>query len=130
MTIYLLDTHALYWHLFGPAKLSAAAKQAIAEGEAGQALLIVSHVVLAELFFLLRKLGEDAKFSNIVAAILSNANYRIDSIVLNDILGLADFPEITEMHDRLIALAAKRLGAAIVTKDRAIQASAQVSCVW
>ena len=29
MNIYLLDTHILYWHVFAPAKLSAAAKQAI-----------------------------------------------------------------------------------------------------
>ena len=62
MTAYLLDTHALYWHLSIPEKLSVAAKQAIADGEQGNALLIVSHIVLAELFFLLKKLGHDAQF--------------------------------------------------------------------
>jgi PIN domain nuclease of toxin-antitoxin system len=39
-------------------------------------------------------------------------------------------PEIPEMHDRLIALAAKRLGATIITKDKTIQASPHVKCHW
>jgi hypothetical protein len=34
------------------------------------------------------------------------------------------------MHDRLIALTAKRLAATIVTKDRTIQASPQVKWLW
>lgn len=55
---YLLDTHVLYWHLFAPAKLSAAAVQAIKDGEAGQAQLFVSHIALAELFFLLKKFSQ------------------------------------------------------------------------
>jgi hypothetical protein len=34
------------------------------------------------------------------------------------------------MHDRLLAVAAKRLGATIVTRDPIIQASTQVRSLW
>ncbi len=37
---------------------------------------------------------------------------------------------IPEMHDRLIALAGKRLGATIVTKDEHLCASQQLTCLW
>jgi PIN domain nuclease of toxin-antitoxin system len=45
----LLDTHALFWHLFEPARLSPAARQAIDDGEAGKATLIVLSLVLDRL---------------------------------------------------------------------------------
>jgi hypothetical protein len=45
--------------------------------------------------------------------------------------GKANYPMLmSEMHDRLIALAAKRLGATIVTKGGLIQACEQVKCLW
>ena len=93
-------------------------------------LLLVSHIVLAELFFLLKKLGHDSQFAAMVAAIRANSNYRIEPVVLDDIENLAGFAEVPEMHDRLLAIAAKRLGATLVTKDPLIQASPQVKWLW
>lgn len=130
MTAYLLDTHALFWHVSVPGKLSPAAKQAIADGEAGKALLIISHIVLAELYFLLKKLGQDGQFPAIVAALRADSNYHIEPVMLDDIENLASVAEIPEMHDRLIALAAKRFGATLLTKDPLIQASTQVKWIW
>jgi len=54
----------------------------------------------------------------------------LEPLALSDLGALGSIPEIPEMHDRLLALAAKRLGAAIVTKDKTIQASPQVKCLW
>jgi PIN domain nuclease of toxin-antitoxin system len=130
MNVYLLDTHVLYWHLSVPGKLSPAAKKAIEDGETGQALLVISHIVLAELYFLLKKLGQDEQFPAIVAAIRADSAYRIEPVVLDGIENLAGFAEIPEMHDRLIALAAKRLSATLLTKDPLIQASPQISWIW
>ena len=50
--------------------------------------------------------------------------------LLIDLECLAGVPEIPEMHDRLLAIAAKRLGAIIVTCDPIIQASTQVRSIW
>ncbi len=100
--IYFLDTHALYWHLFEPAKLSTAVRQAILDGETGQAVLIVYHLVLAELFYLLQKHNQERHFPTALALLRSNANYRLESIVLDDVEKLAIYSSVTEMHDRLI----------------------------
>ena len=130
MTVYVLDTHVLYWHLFVPAKLSTRAKQALADGEAGLALLVVSHIVLAELFYLLEKLGQDAQFPNAVAAIRGNPNYSLEPLVLDDIENLSKYPDIAEMHDRLIVTQTNRVGGTLITKDQNIQASPHLKWLW
>jgi PIN domain nuclease of toxin-antitoxin system len=130
MNVFLLDTHALYWHLFRPTKLSAPAKQAIADGEAGLARLVISHIALAELYFLLKKLGQEPDFAPSLAAIRTNPNYSIEPVALDDIEKLPVYPEVPEMHDRLLVAAANRLGGTLVTIDAIIQASPQVKWLW
>jgi len=127
---YLLDTHVVYWHLFEPTRLSTASRQAIAEGEVGKARLIVSTVALAELYFLLRKIHVDGLFPDVVTDLQNNPNYLIEPLVPEDVLKLADYPEVPEMHDRLIVAASNRLGATLITKDQEIQASPQVTWLW
>jgi PIN domain nuclease of toxin-antitoxin system len=127
---YLLDTHVLYWHLFQPGKLSKAARQAIRDGEAGGAALIVYHLVLAELFYALQKHSRESEFPNAVRLLGTNVNYRIEPIVLEDIEQLSAFPELSEMHDRMIVAATNRFAATLLTKDRKVRASPQVKCLW
>jgi len=127
---YLLDTHVVYWHLFEPARLSTACRQAIAEGEAGKAGLIVPTVVLAELYYLLCKIQVDGLFPDVVTDLEDNPNYLIEPMILEDVLKLADYPEVPEMHDRLIVGARNGLGAILITKDQKIQASHQVAWLW
>lgn len=128
--LYVVDTHALYWNLSGTGSLSAAAKQVFVEAQTGRANLIVSHVVLAELFYLLEKYRRPELFEVFVVRLQASPAYRIAPLLLDDVLRLKDFAEIPEMHDRLIAIQAHRLGAKILTKDPEIQASPQVECVW
>lgn len=71
---YLLDTHALHWSLSDPSKLSSAARQAIDDGEAGKAELIVLSLVLAELYYLLCKLRQDNRFTIVIARLQNNPN--------------------------------------------------------
>lgn len=99
---FLLDTHALYWHLFEPAKLSPAARQAIDDGEAGKAGLIILSIVLAELYYLLVKFQVDDLFIDVLASLQAHPNYRIEPILLEDVRNLPTYPEVPEMHDRLI----------------------------
>ena len=127
---YLLDTHALFWHLFEPAKLSTAARQAIDEGEAGKARLIVLSLVLAELYYLLAKIQVEDLFPDVLASLQANPNYRIEPVLLEDVRNLAAHPDVPEMHDRLIVIANNRLGAALITKDQKIQAAPGVTWLW
>ena len=128
--IYVLDTHVLYWYLFEPARLSDACRRAIAEGETGKASLIVPAIVLAELYFLLSKIEVDGPLPNVVNDLQNNPNCRIEPMGLEDLLSLASYPEIPEMHDRLIVAVSQRLGGTLITKDRKIQASPRTDWLW
>jgi PIN domain nuclease of toxin-antitoxin system len=128
--LFCLDTHAVYWRRTASRKLSAAAAQVFEDGIHGQAILIVSHVVVAELYYLLQKYGHSSLFAPLLSDFQTYPYYRLEPLTLADLTALDSVPEIPEMHDRLIALAAKRLGARIVTKDKTIQASPQVRCLW
>jgi len=130
VNLFLPDTHAIYWYEFNNSKLSEAAEQVFKDAEAGNAILIVHPIVLAEFYWLLTKAGLAASYSAYLSFVLSNPIYRYEGIGSDDLARLADFDEIPEMHDRLIAIVAERLGATIITNDRLIRASKKVTCVW
>ena len=126
MNVFLPDTHAVYWYEFDDPKLSKAAEQIFKEAEAGNAQLLIHPIVLAEFYWLLKKAGLEADFVPYVQFVETSPVYRFAPIVLADLCRLGAFSEIPEMHDRLIAIAADRLGATLVTRDAAIQACTQV----
>jgi PIN domain nuclease of toxin-antitoxin system len=130
MPLFLMDTHALHWRRVGSARLSPAAAQVFADGIAGKALLLVPHVVIAELFFLLQKHHQVPLFAPMLHDYRTFPYNRIEPLDLSDLASLETIPEISEMHDRLLAFASKRLGAVIVTCDPVIQASQQVRWLW
>ena len=128
--LYLMDTHALYWRRLGSPMLSKAAAGTFHEGIAGKADLIVHHVAIAELYYILQKQNQIPLFAPMLQDYQTFPYYRVEPIELIDLERLGDVPEIPEMHDRLLAVAAKRLGATIVTRDPIIQASTQVRSLW
>lgn len=50
LPLYAIDTHALYWHFSLARPMPERVKSVFAQAQAGQAQLVVSHLVLAELF--------------------------------------------------------------------------------
>ena len=92
--------------------------------------MVISHIALAELYLLLKKLGQEQDFPPAFVAIRRNPNYSIEPVALDDIEKLPDYPEVPEMHDWLLVAATNRLGGTLVTKDAIIQASPQVKWLW
>jgi predicted nucleic acid-binding protein len=125
---FVIDTHALFWYELADPQLSAAA--AFREAEQGQADLIIHPVVLAEMYYIMRKLALDDEFASYIDFVAGNPLYRVEPVTLADIRLIPKFTEIPEMHDRLIAIQAHRLGASVVTRDRDLRASPQVRSVW
>ncbi len=128
--LYALDTHALYWHLTGSKPLPPRVRDLFREAHAGTVKLVVPHIVLAELFYILGKFGQEASFVPFMARLQSSPAYQIESLTVEDLLELPNFTEIPEMHDRLIAIQARRLGATLATRDPALQASSNVRWIW
>jgi len=56
--------------------------------------------------------------------------YREAAMNLAAIQSAAQITDIPELHDRLIAGTARRLGLALITNDPAIQASSFVKTIW
>ncbi len=128
--LFCMDTHAIYWRRIGSSRLSATADQVFEDAIQDKAILVVPYVVVAELFYLLQKHGQSALFGPLLVDFQSFPYYRLEPLTISDLAALDTLPEIPEMHDRLIALAGKRLGATIVTKDEHLCASQQLTCLW
>lgn len=60
--LYTLDTHTLFWYEFADPQLSPAAEAIFTEAEQGRAILVLSSIVLAEFYYVLRKFDLDAEF--------------------------------------------------------------------
>jgi PIN domain nuclease of toxin-antitoxin system len=49
VTVYLPDTHAIYWNEFDDPKLSPTVKRAFIDAEQGRAAMVIHPIVIAEL---------------------------------------------------------------------------------
>lgn len=130
MTNYVIDTHALFWYLTGSTKLSSAAKQAFDAGANGQAMLLVPVIVLAELYYLIEKVKSPLKLVDVHRTLTDAGQFRIVPLHADDLLDFETDAAVGEMHDRIIAGAARRAGAACVTRDADIAAAGVVATVW
>jgi PIN domain nuclease of toxin-antitoxin system len=129
-TVYIVDTHTLYWREFKAKRLPPAVSQVFLEALAGRAVIVLLPIVLAEFYYVLRKEGleQDAPFY--LEYVYKASGYRLEPMIWDDVLELPSFPEVPEMHDRLIAVAAKRLDATVLTRDATLHSSPQIRCLW
>ena len=126
---YVLDTHALFWYLVNSPQLSESAKRVIAVAFAGEATLILSPIVLLELYGLARKVKAPFDFAAELE-LFEQPPFLIEPIASADLRLLDRLSGIPELHDRLIAATAMRLNAPILTRDPQITACAEVTCIW
>ena len=125
----VLDTHALFWHLVNSPKLSEVGRRTFHKASAGEITLILSPIVLLELYGLAQKVKASFDFAAELA-LFEQPPFRIEPITTADLYLLDRLSVIPELHDRLIAAVAFRLGAPILTRDPLITACTAVTCVW
>ena len=132
-TKFILDTHALIWHLEGNRLLGNAAKAVI---DAPESELILPIIALAEAAFVVEK-GRSAisAVSDLFADVRNDARieiYPLTTGILNESIALTAVPEI---HDRLIVATGiylRTLGETveILTKDNEIILSSLLPVRW
>ncbi|MEI7924108.1 MAG: PIN domain-containing protein [Planctomycetota bacterium] len=127
---YLIDTHALHWHWATPGKLPQKVREIFARANRGEASLIVSHIVLLEIYFLYKKLGCVDQFRDRLVDMSSVDSFQLEPVLLKDIENMPAFEDVPEMHDRILVIQANRLGVAMITKDESIQKSNTVEIIW
>jgi hypothetical protein len=76
-SVVLPDTHTLYWHIARSDRLSPPAREVFARAAAGQCVLALSPIVLAELYWILRKQGAATAFRGGCAAASGQPGVRL-----------------------------------------------------
>lgn len=127
---FVADTHALWWYLRDPERLSAAASVVFRLVEGGNATLIVPAIVVAELYYLSVKLRQPMAPSTLMDDLASVGGIELSDLGRTQLEWLDRLLEIPEMHDRLIAAEAIVLGAPVVSRDPVLVDSLQIETVW
>ncbi|MYB50326.1 MAG: type II toxin-antitoxin system VapC family toxin [Dehalococcoidia bacterium] len=127
---FVVDTHALWWYLRSPERLSIAAAAVFRLAETGNAIIVVPAIVVAEFYFLSAKLGQPLVPAELLDALSSVGGIELSDLGRAQLENLDGFPEISEMHDKLIAAESIVLDAPVVSRDEKIAASARVASVW
>ena len=130
MNDYVVDTHALFWYLTDFPKLGKNASLAFDEAKAGNALIHIPAIVLAELYYLNVKLGLPVDFSTHFKELEESEQFVLTSLEPEDILSFDRDSTVSEMHDRMVVGLARRLNAACLTADQNIVASRLVKVIW
>ena len=127
---FVADTHALWWYLRDPERLSAAASVVFRLVEGGNATLIVPAIVVAELYSLSVKLRQPMAPSTLMDDLASVGGIELSDLGRTQLEWLDRLLEIPEMHDRLIAAEAIVLGAPVVSRDPVLVDSLQIETIW
>ncbi len=130
MTRYVADTHALFWYLTKSVQLGTDAMRAFEEGVGGLATIYVPSIVIAELYHVIAKYNQLLNFGGVVRQLDAGSQYVLLSFEAFDTLDFDVDIAVREMHDRIIAGVARRLGAGLITRDRTIIRCAGVPIVW
>ena len=127
---YVVDTHALWWHLDSSERLSRTASDIFQKATSGEVTIVVPAIVVAELHYLSIKLGRRITPSEVIDAIRVARGFEFSDLGRAQLEKLDDLQEIPEMHDRLIAAESLVLDAPVITRDRAFSNSSQIETVW
>ena len=127
---FVVDTHALWWYLRSPERLSPAASAVFRLAETGNATIVVPAIAIAEFYFLSAKLKQPVAPSTLLDALASVSGIEVSELGRAQLERLDRFPDITEMHDRLIAAEAAVLGVPVVTRDATLLASPDLETIW
>ncbi len=126
---FVVDTHALWWYLKSPERLTPAVSAAFRLAETGNATIVVPAIAIAEFYFLSVKLGQPFTPSELLNTLGSVSGIELSDLGRAQLEMLDQCPEIPEMHDRLIAVESMALNAPVLTRDETLTGSPQIETV-
>jgi len=128
--LYVVDTHSLIWFLTEDKKLGKNALKVLEDADKGKHIIIIPTIVLAEFAYICEKRNLKIKFEDILKKLKESFNYIPYNLDLDTIIRSLKLERLKDIHDRLIVAVANILNAKIITKDKSIDQSGYVSCVW
>ena len=130
LSIYVVDTHALFWYFEYPHLLSPAADAVFRLATAGGAQVVVPAIVIAEFYHLSQKAGPIISPSLLLAQIDVSREFIFSELGRAQLERMEEVTEVLEMHDRLIAAEALVYRAPIISRGQALRASGVVDVIW
>jgi PIN domain nuclease of toxin-antitoxin system len=127
---YIADTHALLWWFTDSPKISKKASEIFEKCEAGENIIFIPSIVIAESLSIFDKKRISFNFKNLFRKINDSENFVIIALDYPILEKMVALKEIPELHDKIIASTAKYLKVAIITKDKALQALKTVKTIW
>ncbi len=128
--LYVIDTHALIWYLLSDKKLRLTALNIFRGAERGETLLVISVVVLAELYYANAKNRWFSDYQMVHQDLLSKSFFRFIPLEPLHIRDFEHDSRVPEMHDRIIAVLARRLDAPLISSDPLIRSADIVRIIW
>ncbi len=98
--------------------------------EQGETELVISAIVMAELFYVDKKNHLFPDFSKQYTELKSKPYFRFVSFNPDDVLEFPKDSAVPEMHDRIITGLARKLGVPLITVDPLITAAGLVQIAW
>lgn len=130
MSDYVADTHALLWYLTDSPRLGPNASAAFDDAANGKSTIYISAIVVAELYYLNKKLGGALDFNSEIRALFQAAQFEFVPFAADDVLDFDRDSMVREMHDRIIVGVARRLSTVLLTQDSDVVSSNIVATVW
>jgi PIN domain nuclease of toxin-antitoxin system len=127
---YVVDTHALIWYLTRDRKLGPRASTIFIAAENGETQIIISAIVIAELFYANEKWRLFADFALALHDLLTKPYFQFANFTARDVFDFAADHAVREMHDRIIAGLARRLGVPLITSDPNLAEAGLVEIAW
>lgn len=130
MNFYVSDTHALFWYLINSPALGVNASLAFDEADAGQALIYIPAIVIAELYYLNEKKDRPLDFRTKYTRLTQSSQFVLLPFDPSHALDFDACSAVKEMHDRMIVVDALRTRAILLTRDIQITDSGVVETTW
>lgn len=111
-------------------RLSEKVKSIFDSVEFGSTIVYIPAIVFAEILYLSEKQRIRISLDGVGNYLKKYPNYKEYSLNFDVIQSTAEITDIPELHDRLIAAAARQLDRELITNDSVIQASTFVKTVW
>jgi predicted nucleic acid-binding protein len=110
--------------------MGAQAQAVFTAAEAGQTVIHVPAMVLAEILYLSEKGRISISLADVAQHLQTFPSYRESAMNQAIIEAAAQITDIRELHDRLIAATARWLNVALLTNDTVLQSSSFVKTLW
>ena len=127
---FVPDTHALFFYLTEPNKLNIGAKVVFDRFDNGEVILFVPWIVIAELFWVVKKLAQSLDFAAEFQKLRDHPQIVFIELDTEQVLNFSKLDKVTEMHDRIIVGVAYKYSIPLITRDRNIKESRYVPTIW